>query len=1779
MNERVVIAASVLTGMIECYAPNVFAVLAEFESSFQSGPKFYEGDFKLKLFESLFERFPRKVGGYKQMLIDIADLCAGNSGVILHYLAKLVKQVVSGNVHKTPFTVLQGFSTSYDPNDPYHNLLFRYFALIMLSDLTAQILVRYGPDDAAVALANAGVHIVSSGNEIQSVFDKLVRQWAVIFSIVSETQFGPISRVFQFFGSPIDLTIFISLVRFLRLDIDDLIGRFFLADLLTHIKQTLKRKPVPEMVFLGLASLVETLPQDDEMLAKLHQLAFPYRHDKQLMMPALILMTAVTVKSSKSWDRMMHVFRKRIEPVIGNKQKVEDALLAFRVWMCGSEIPLEVYFWEWGPNPRGKKINLVKCNGAPQIPQSDPQSFSNLFMSTFFEKGDFNVCQVQFRNTLVHLASLDFDYFCKNIVPKFLGLRSDDPRFVTLLMAVPKINTSDFKASMFKEVRTEGIAAFNQMLHEKLLKSLTVFREKDRSCGICLTDSDMFMTSLSTEADANIGITLSEWKVKEIVQLRVKHIMCESGLDAFTLPIRLIPAVRCVLTDEDLKTQDLIKFLIELSWHKERIIASNAYSICSSVFKNASVDAKLKYMHFLCDLLDGDLQPEPIFIVLSLLHELISEDIEIPEKLVWDIEAMAFLNLASIYPDTRHLVRRILRKVTARLGGKGLATIIREKTNQIEKSVKGKVFCHVIQTTPEVMPRPSEKISLDIGVMTHYYDIWVFFLSAIMDVVVAIRYRPLLERIALRKKVLTDRIQEDGPCRNPSDIGTLVILLGSQYCAKYFLNSEMSMRPKEDRDDRTDNRSWVMEVLSTFIRSENDRLIEIAFSGAQHVHYTVIPSVLGVMGNVDESQLQTATSTVSMILRSPGLSRSFFIHTFARIIRFLTDLQYCLMKKQLNGPRVIQWSPPMEFQLVREAAWLRDYCVIVQVTFSHLSDNIPEEVWPLSGRENVFRFMVNWAMTLQTSLESLRLYASMALIAMCRTGTFFNDSLLFDRYTVEYFGKLDSEGGLVVSNLLKYHFEVLLSIYINACYTQPRAIADRYFDAIIENMSEEHSEIITHLSGQLLVLGLVYIQREHPQAKTLVDKFVDIMESIEMITDAERIKGEPILSLRIVLPHIFRYATESVFWNVFDLLQSKYLHVPAKDIIEATRPWTHVLRLLPKQTVCAQGVSSLFNYFSPYSFLTALMETTEAVDDDQFRTIASLWVEILKSPDHTNIVPLFVGEWTNSTTKQKMFEVLLNADTVNMSQRLSKMCSFAYYYHRKVCMAADLDLWFTPLLALVYHKNWDSLIEQIPHVINFACLFRDCGAMHLFDVICHHFSVECPEGSLSVKALRDVTDQIIECLKSISSSYVEIWGNEALKWVLGCSSLEFAMKSFVIYNRICTPMDKTVISGLLRTVEYHLSHNPDQKNLLAELVSEEFIFMTRVMKGNETLAWNLVCSFLDCRIFVETSLLHSQKIFMECISQIEFRRQAFNNTISIIRPLICHLETKLEAQEIVDLLISRLRSPELMMIVLPIKMNYPHLFPSCQEPSVVLGTANDSILCKSLVHYSMMLKTASIGVLDSIFSISNTVVSKIVNENNRISLAKIYQTAVRSMSKCPSAIKFIQTVCRREPKVVSGDFIDTYEWDRSIEDVARNVRRLLIPDDSPIVTITDCHSYTAVTRFLFTDSTQKILPFVAESEMLEGMKRVAREHKPAVSKPHPVKRALVTAAHGIPQMQSEIFDDVLMKRTSEDALTPMFHPTSLIMDDELRTWESGRKIPVSVTDFLDSAKRSVSICW
>ena len=123
MEDKKAIFESVLSRMIESFAPQLFLVLADFETQNSTIQSTSDSDQRL---EQIFKRFPRKYPQYKSMLLNLSNLAESNSGQILHYVVRIFKHILKG-ARDTPFSILQGISTSYDPNNRHHILLFYYF--------------------------------------------------------------------------------------------------------------------------------------------------------------------------------------------------------------------------------------------------------------------------------------------------------------------------------------------------------------------------------------------------------------------------------------------------------------------------------------------------------------------------------------------------------------------------------------------------------------------------------------------------------------------------------------------------------------------------------------------------------------------------------------------------------------------------------------------------------------------------------------------------------------------------------------------------------------------------------------------------------------------------------------------------------------------------------------------------------------------------------------------------------------------------------------------------------------------------------------------------------------------------------------------------------------------------------------------------------------------------------------------------------------------------------------------------------------------------------------------------------------------------------------------------------------------------------------------------------------------------------------------------------------------------------------------------------------------
>ena len=175
---------------------------------------------------------------------------------------------------------------------------------------------------------------------------------------------------------------------------------------------------------------------------------------------------------------------------------------------------------------------------------------------------------------------------------------------------------------------------------------------------------------------------------------------------------------------------------------------------------------------------------------------------------------------------------------------------------------------------------------------------------------------------------------------------------------------------------------------------------------------------------------------------------------------------------------------------------------------------------------------------------------------------------------------------------------------------------------------------------------------------------------------------------------------------------------------------------------------------------------------------------------------------------------------------------------------------------------------------------------------------------------------------------IEAWGTEVVKWVIGSSSLRFATVSLSIFNQLLKPIEPLVLSGVCKSVIFHINSNRENVGAVSKLINESFIFFASVFEGNEQFALDYALSFIDCKLFVETCLDKAAKLFMKCLTSSKTSPEAWNSVVSMIRPFLPKLETDKKTQRMFEVLLKNHANEELIMIVLPIHLCRRELFSS-----------------------------------------------------------------------------------------------------------------------------------------------------------------------------------------------------------------------------------------------------------
>ncbi|OHS99433.1 hypothetical protein TRFO_08352 [Tritrichomonas foetus] len=1992
MQQQLILFQSVLTSLLESFSPQFNQVISEYDkySSLENQ--------KTKISKSkiikIFEKFPRKAAGYSDIVKTLMETAACNPTDILRFCGKMMKDTLTFSVN-TPLNYVYSNNHDYDPSNKHHFVIFYYFSTFLLTDLIHSIVLHYKCSKSFNLLARVGLAIGVSKMLVLEVDKIIINQWAVIFSIISEFSCQELTDIFPSFPDP---HIALQIMKYVRLDQSEIEAEKFIPQVISVLQKLHRKKQILSEDLENVSNLIISVKINDDFFAKIFEIAYSYRSDKDVGLGAAILCMVMIQKWPKKKSLLSHFIEKRIFHKTDNKNALLHAIKGLRLYIYGSQIAPEWYFWSWGENTRVDPIDFISWSSLDELNVNDTDYFSKIFLKYYFMKINYQIEWnelEQLSEIILHLASINFKSFVQKITPIFLKLKDDDCRFVAFVKTIKEINSTDFIKKAISNIDIEILNDFNSIIHEKLLNSLLKY-DKDSSVDSVVFDAkDLLATNHIHESDTQIEEILEDWKINEFTATPYVLHETEYNEGDTSLYPQLSSALQFILTDEDYQNPEILEKLIEMSYDHNRSVSSTAFSLCKNISKQQNTTISM--LSALVFEIHNRMTPEALFVIETILFFVLSsaEASKITDKTLFKLEYEAFFCMCSAYPMVRHLAFHILRKINHMLNNKGLLYFVASNQQAIENAVKTTVISYAPPKNPipqeilddsvlkfendssfttnsavydddedsisessvsmstsflqsnrfsvhlEKVHRLSELrqarenkrivpsqsiIKFDICLLSHYYGLWLIFIKQIMNVVIEINYTPLIFNIDQQIDIRLDRHTstenlniDENPSLDtenekdsniliapkftnvkvsPSSIGSLIPCLSTLYyypsLHKYKKISNSDQFEPLKKDDRSDKRRHLCKILKKWLDSDQKWLNDVAISCIELIHFSLVPKVIKLLTQVKKDLFSDSIHAISIVLKSPDISDKFLRAQIKYLINFISNAQYTISELGLNGPRMISWTPEKEADSVSHQRMIQDFCIICEIAFSNFKVELLESIWPQDQRQVTSRFFINWLTTKSPFLETVRLYSSRALASIVKLGPIFTDSLLFDSNIASLFGQIDLIGLDVLKPLLSFHYEQLLNNFIHAFFFEKFPISDHYFRAIIENITEQHSHYSSLLSGPLLFLGLVSAQISNPYSHQFIERFLRTVGPMNQVKDVE-IMIETIQTTppQEVLPTFFKYATEAVFATFFKIVKRNDLLISIKDIVDAITPWLKQIRLLPSQLTCAQGVSNMFAFFTPYQFLVNLMEATENVPPEQFCFMASIWIELLKTQDHTHLIPEFIISWGNQMTMRAMYSVLLHSKPIQMCQKAILSYSFSYYFHSTIYYNNSFDqknnlqnstnsmnknimnsinkivsfkltktksyinkgdlknpnilqntssskqinfpihdqitrsrdnndfidisdisdsymnnndqssdqtpkfhiniysdfekeLWMTSLLIPLLKNNWEIVKPRIPYLLHFSLLFRDT-IPHLFAMLCEKFDIDYPDPSYEIMHLNETLHKFIRIMKnSDDPKALATWADEALKWVFGSPSLRYAALSFYIYLKIDSisaniiSIDGVLINSIIRTVSYHLSqYHSEDEDLITLLVSCSFEFARMHYNIDLNLAFAYCSCFLDCRPFVENSLVKALPVFKAAMNDPNLINYVKSSLISIIRPTITKLEHDSQCRKSFGECIAKYNSEEMKTIIVPLKKANPAFFSDLPNAQEILEKASISSLCKALAHFSLMMTTASHNLLNCIFEVSAFIVNKVVDDNNKYPLARIYINAIRNISSCPKAIEFIKTIAVKQPTVVGIKLIDVYEWNRSIENVSRNLEHCVKPVDIPPATLTDCPNYQSVIQFLYTDVPPKILPYETSRELIDNLKKVQRPStsRRAFALPKAPLAQKVPLTRAVIKPMAVQNNELASLNSSESAWGPILHPEKLVIKPDDFIIQKTTESAVSRLDFFADTKKSPSM--
>ena len=726
------------------------------------------------------------------------------------------------------------------------------------------------------------------------------------------------------------------------------------------------------------------------------------------------------------------------------------------------------------------------------------------------------------------------------------------------------------------------------------------------------------------------------------------------------------------------------------------------------------------------------------------------------------------------------------------------------------------------------------------------------------------------------------------------------------------------------------------------------------------------------------------------------------------------------------------------------------------------------------------------------------------------------------------------------------------------------------------NTNEESKSILAHDQSSSILYNPNDNEDNNEDDESDDDEEDDNEEEEEEEEEHEDMSPDNIVSK-------YQFATEQVIDSGFEILRISTKVTVSKSISTILSYFFEKVRILPTHSFIVQGIPSKFRKFTIMSFFDTMYSVSSSLNDEYLDIFSTLWQNLLHNSDNNVVILLCLFESDKSEIKEKIFTQLLEKDPAVISKYLANRCTFAYWYFLRTDRQLNVHsiTWMLRVLTRAFTSFIPDSVPNYTIAFHFSLLFIEeaedlfealLGVLNLDSVNSQFiWSIDPSNGSIFAASL---VHAIVGIFKEQKQEAIDKWSLEAIRWAVACCDIKIGFRSLVIFNALETILPEQYIHLLIRAVLYHLSRvTEDDCDEVALFVGECFlVFQTQLDKKDViTVASKFATLFLKCPAFEKDCLKRAMPIFLSCLDSPVLKSTAKSMLSDAFVPFLRNIENDDDAQNLLKEIVTNSDVPELLLVVacfllkplpfVPIKNTYK---------DIISSNLTQQSTIKALELFSVMLKTASPELIDSIFQVSTAIIQKFENTLESTYLLSIYNIAVQKVAEMKSAVAFITSLMKFYPGVASLSTND-FEEKMYIDDIRHGLNKLLQDASFESVPITNCEQITQLCGMIDQRNPPKILPYSSQYEMYVGLRK-----NPTIEKKKLIKKwsSTLSLTSGILSNRSLILPASIDGNDFskiEFAELPMANINKKFLDipgDENGSW----RFVVSAKEFLELAE-------